>query len=95
VAVSLRVDSRGRCEEIGIGVTGLGDKPFRANAVEERLRGNKLTANLIEASVRQVADGVDPLEDLHANAEFRAHLARVYAARAVQEVAKRAVGGRR
>ena len=95
VAVSLRVDSRGRCEEIGIGVTGLGDKPFRANAVEERLRGNKLTAKLIEASTAQVADGVDPLEDLHADAQFRAHLARVYAARAVQEAAKRAVGGRR
>jgi carbon-monoxide dehydrogenase medium subunit len=94
VAVALKVDGKGRCEEIGIGVTGLSDKPFRANAVEERLRGNKLTANLIEASVRQVADGVDPLEDLHANAQFRAHLARVYAARAVQEAAKRAVGGR-
>ena len=95
VAVSLRVDSRGRCEEIGIGVTGLGDKPFRANAVEERLRGNKLTAKIIEASTAQVADGVDPLEDLHADAQFRAHLARVYAARAVKEAAKRAVGGRR
>jgi carbon-monoxide dehydrogenase medium subunit len=76
-------------------VTGLSDKPFRANAVEERFRGNKLTAKLIEASTAQVADGVDPLEDLHADAQFRAHLARVYAARAVQEAAKRAVGGGR
>jgi carbon-monoxide dehydrogenase medium subunit len=95
VAVSLRVDAKGRCEEIGIGVTGLGDKPFRARAVEARLRGNKLTPKLIAASAAQVADGLDPLEDLHAAAPFRAHLARVYAARAIQAAAKRSSGTRR
>ena len=89
VAVALRVDVKGRCEEIGIGVTGLGDKPFRARAVEERLRGNKLTPKLIAANTAQVADGIDPLEDLHAAAPFRAHLARVYAARAVRAAAQR------
>ena len=92
VAVALRVDAKGRCEEIGIGVTGLSDKPFRARAVEERLRGNKLTPKLIAASAAQVAEGVDPLEDLHAAAPFRAHLARVYAARAIQAAAKRTSG---
>jgi carbon-monoxide dehydrogenase medium subunit len=95
VAVSLKVDAKGFCEEIGIGVTGLGDKPFRARAVEARLRGNKLTPKLIAASAAQVADGLDPLEDLHAAAPFRAHLARVYAARAIQAAAKRSSGTRR
>lgn len=89
VAVVLRVDAKGRCEEIGIGVTGLGEKPFRAHAVEARLRGNKLTPKLIEASAARVADGIEPLEDLHAAAPFRAHLARVYAARAIQKAATR------
>ena len=95
VAVWLRVDAKGRCEEINIGVTGLGDKPFRARAVEARLRGNKLTPKLIEASAAQVADGIDPLEDLHAAAPFRAHLARIYAARAILAAAKRTSGTRR
>ncbi len=90
VAVWLSIDSKGRCEEIGIGITGLSDKPFRAHAVEERLRGNKLTAKLVEASARQAADGIDPLDDLHASADFRAHLARVYTARAIQQAAKQA-----
>lgn len=90
VAVSVRLDSKGRCEQIGIGVTGLSDKAFRARAAEERLRGNKLTAKLIEESVGRVADGIEPLEDLHADGQFRAHLARVYAARAIQEAVKRA-----
>jgi aerobic carbon-monoxide dehydrogenase medium subunit len=92
VAVSLRVDAKGFCEEISVGVTGLGDKPFRARAVEARLRGNKLTRKLIDASAVQVAEGIAPLEDLHAAAPFRAHLAQVYAARAIEAAAKRAAG---
>jgi carbon-monoxide dehydrogenase medium subunit len=92
VAAWLRIDKQGRCDDIGIGVTGLSEKPFRARAVEERLRGNKLSPKLIEASASQVADGSDPLEDLHASAEFRAHLAAVYASRAVQEAARTGAG---
>ena len=95
VAVFLSVDAKGRCAEIGVGLTGLSDKPFRAHTVEERLHGIKLTPKLIATTTAQVADGIDPLEDLHADAEFRAHLARVCAARAVQEAAKRAGGSRR
>jgi carbon-monoxide dehydrogenase medium subunit len=91
VAVSLRVGTKGRCEDIGIGVTGLSEKPFRAQAVEDPLRGNKLTPKLIEESAFQVAENSHPLEDRHASAEFRAHLARVYTSRAIQEAAKRAV----
>ena len=95
VAVWLRVGQKGRCEDIGVGVTGLSVKPFRARAAEERLRGNKLTPKLIEESASEVAEGSDPLEDLHAAAKFRAHLARVYTSRAIQEAAKRAVGRNR
>ena len=94
VAVWLRVVGQ-RCEDIGIGVTGLSDKPFRAYGVEKRLRGNKLTPKLIEESASQIANGIDPLADLHASGEFRAHLARVYTARAIREAAQRAVGSRK
>jgi carbon-monoxide dehydrogenase medium subunit len=95
VAVSVRLDDKGLCEEIGVGVTGLSGKAFRAHAVEERLRGKKLNAKLIEESAALVADGIEPLEDLHADAQFRAHLARVYAGRAIEEALKRAGRSRR
>jgi carbon-monoxide dehydrogenase medium subunit len=94
VAVSIRVDRKGLCEEIGVGVTGLADKPFRARAVEARLRGKKLSAGLIESAAARVSDGIDPLDDIHAGAEYRAHLARVYASRALQAAAKKALGKR-
>ena len=95
VAAWLRIGREGRCEEIGLGVTGVSAKPFRARAVEERLRGNKLTTKLIEESAAPVAEAADPLEDLHASANFRAHLARVFTARAIQQAAKAAGGTKR
>jgi aerobic carbon-monoxide dehydrogenase medium subunit len=93
-AVWLRAGSKGTCEEIAIGVTGLSETPFRAHAVEERLRGKKLTPRLVEEASALIATVIDPLEDLHASADYRSHLARVYTARAIREAAKRAVGKR-
>jgi carbon-monoxide dehydrogenase medium subunit len=90
VAVSLCLDAKGRCEDVGIGITGLSDTPFRARKAEARLRGNKITTKLADACAAEVAAGIDPLDDLHAAADYRAHLARVYTARAIQEAAKHA-----
>jgi carbon-monoxide dehydrogenase medium subunit len=90
VAVSLCLDAKGRCEDVGIGITGLRDTPFRARKAEARLRGNKITTKLADACAAEVAAGIDPLDDLHAAADYRAHLARVYTARAIQEAAKHA-----
>ncbi len=89
VAVHLGMDG-GLCAEIGVGVTGLGSKPYRARGVEEGLRNRRLEPSVIEAASSQVAQDVDPLEDIHASAEFRAHLARLYTARAIAEAAKMA-----
>jgi carbon-monoxide dehydrogenase medium subunit len=90
VAAWLKLGRSRIVEDIGVGVTGLSAKAFRARAVEERLRGNKLTPKLIEESASSVVEGGDPLEDLHASANFRSHLARVYTSRAIQEAAKEA-----
>lgn len=85
---------KGHWLEIGIGVTGLRGKPFRARRVEEWLRGEKLTAKGIEAAAALVAEGVAPLENLNAAADYRAHLARIYTARAVAAALKNARGRR-
>lgn len=89
VAVWLKAQGQ-RCIEIGVGITGLDAKPFRAKRVEERLRGSNLESRLIEEASSQATQGVDPLSDIHASAEFRAHLARLYTARAIQEAAREA-----
>ncbi|MEE9144775.1 MAG: FAD binding domain-containing protein, partial [Candidatus Binatia bacterium] len=90
VAVWIKVNRSKWCEDIAVAVTGLDSKPFRAKRVEDRLRGNKLESDVIDEASSQVTQGVDPLDDMHASAEFRSHLARVYTARAIQEATKRA-----
>jgi len=83
VAVSLKLAQDGTCEDIAVAVTGVSDKPYRATALEARLRGNKLDSKLIAAAAAAVTEGIDVNENIHASAEFRAHLARVYLARTI------------
>ena len=69
---------------VGIGVTGVANKAFRATSVEEALRGKILTPQAIAEAAGKAADGVEALNDIHASAEFRAHLARVNTRRAIE-----------
>lgn len=70
-------------KDVRIGVTGVAPKPYRARAVEQALRAG---AEFAEAAQR-AAEGVEPLGDIHASAEFRAHLARVNTRRALERAA--------
>jgi aerobic carbon-monoxide dehydrogenase medium subunit len=89
IAALVRLASNGTCEHVRVGITGLGPKPFRAAAVEAALTG-RAPAQALAAAAAHAADGIDPLADLHASAEFRAELARVYTHRALQAALARA-----
>ena len=76
---------------IRVGVTGIAPVPYRATAVEQALAGRRSpTPEAIMAAAARAADGVEPLSDIHASAEFRAHLARVNAQRAIERALHRA-----
>ena len=83
--VAVLVNKQARTASIGI--TGVAAKPYRATAVEKQLLGKELTADLIRAASAKAADGIDPLNDIHASAEFRAHLAQVQCQRALARAA--------
>jgi aerobic carbon-monoxide dehydrogenase medium subunit len=70
-------------KEVAVAVTGVAAKAYRASGTESSLRGAEPTADSITAAAEKAADGVDPLSDIHASANFRAHLARVQAKRAL------------
>jgi carbon-monoxide dehydrogenase medium subunit len=72
-----------------IGVTGIAAKPYRASAAEKKLEGQTLTAELIAAAAKKAANRIEPLNDIHASAEYRAHLAKVNTQRALQLAASR------
>ena len=75
---------------VAIGVTGVAAKAYRAAGVESSLRGVELSTATIAMAAQKAADGIDPLSDIHASAEFRAHLARVQTKRALELAASRA-----
>jgi carbon-monoxide dehydrogenase medium subunit len=74
---------------LSVGITGVAAKPYRASAVENALRGASLTPPAIDRAADRAAEGVDPLNDIHASAEFRAHLARVNTRRALHLASNR------
>jgi len=85
--------SGGSIASTRLGITGVGPKAYRATAAEQALAGKPVDEDAVRAAVQSVADGVDVLGDIHASPEYRAHLARVLARRAVLEAARRAGGG--
>lgn len=70
--------------KVSVGITGVAAKPYRATAVEKQLQGQPLTQENIEAAAKKAANRVEPLNDIHASAEFRAHLAKVNTKRALR-----------
>jgi carbon-monoxide dehydrogenase medium subunit len=82
--------SGGNIATVKVGVTGVGPKAYRATGVEEALVGKGPDA-VAEASLK-AADGIDCNDDIHASAEYRAHLAAVFTRRALDEAISRANG---
>ncbi|MEA2626254.1 MAG: aerobic carbon-monoxide dehydrogenase medium subunit [Candidatus Binatota bacterium] len=89
VAVAVTLDG-GRCSKVRIGVTGAASKAWRAKAAEEVLQGNAPEDAAIAAAAQQTTEGIEMNGDIFASAEYRAHLVRVYARRALREAADRA-----
>jgi carbon-monoxide dehydrogenase medium subunit len=84
VGIAARVrKSGGKLTMVRIGVTGLSNRAFRATAAEKALEGKAGSAAEIQAAAALVAQGIEANSDLHASADYRKHLAVVYAAKAL------------
>jgi carbon-monoxide dehydrogenase medium subunit len=89
-AAVITVDKQGTCTKAGVGITGAGTKAVRAKGVEAGLVGKRLDAATIEAAAQKAADGVDVQADLQGSVEYKSHLCRVFARRAVEAALKKA-----
>jgi len=84
VGIAARVrKSGGKITMARIGVTGLSNRAFRATAAEKALEGKAGSAADIQAAAALVAQGIEANADLHASADYRKHLAVIYAAKAL------------
>ncbi len=67
---------------VQVGLTSMGPTPLRARAVEKALVDG---ASIADAA-SHAADGTEPPSDVSASSEYRAHLARVLVARALDQL---------
>ena len=84
VAAVVTLDGDGNCSGASIGVTGAGAKAVRAGDAEAALVGSSLDDAAISAAAGSAGNGIEFNDDVHASAEYRAHLTGVYAGRAIR-----------
>jgi carbon-monoxide dehydrogenase medium subunit len=70
----------------------VGPKAYRAEAVEKALRGKKASPKLLADASHEAAQGVEPLADLHASADYRREMAAVFTRRALERALAGAQG---
>jgi aerobic carbon-monoxide dehydrogenase medium subunit len=83
VAVVLIKEGGSAITRAGIALTGVGDAPYRARAVEAALVGNEGTPESIAAAAAHATDGVTVNGDIHADTEYRTAMAVTYTRRAI------------
>src|SRR5689334_1939788 len=85
VAVRLTIDSAGTCSRAAIGITGVTDKAYRPERVEQMLTGKPLDSAIIQQAAAEACRNVVPIEDINGSAEYRKQMTEVYVARAIED----------
>lgn len=75
--------SGGTCSGASIALTGVGDAAYKANKVEDALKGKSLDSSNIQSAAAHAADGAMVMSDHFASEEYRKHLATVFTGRAI------------
>ena len=86
VAAVLTMDG-GKIGKASIGLTGAGTKAIRAKGVEAAIAGKAADAASIQSAAEKAAEGVDVQADLQGSVEYKQHLLRVFAKRAMEAAA--------
>ena len=90
VAAALTLAADGTASSCRVSLVGAARSAIRLPEVESALLGQKVTAQAIEKAAGRAAAGVTMRNDLFATAEYRAHLAKVMAQRALTRAFERA-----
>ncbi|MBI1733714.1 MAG: FAD binding domain-containing protein [Candidatus Rokubacteria bacterium] len=93
-AIAVVTVAGGRIETARLALFGAGSTPVRAAAAEKALVGATAGAAAVGEAARIAADGLDPVADLHATAQYRRRVARTLTERALTDALARVGGGR-
>jgi carbon-monoxide dehydrogenase medium subunit len=83
VAVVITKENGSAITRASIALTGVGDAPYRASAVEAALLGNEGTLESIAEAASHATDGITVNGDIHADTEYRTAMAVAYVKRAI------------
>ena len=89
VAAAVNLDN-GTITDARIGLAAVAPTPIRATEAEDLLRGNELTAELLEQAGEAAAAASSPISDLRCSAEHRREMVDVLTRRTLQEAVARA-----
>jgi carbon-monoxide dehydrogenase medium subunit len=91
VTATLTLDEMGQCKSTRLVFLSVGEGPVEAHQAVAVLKGQEPTPQVIQAAAETAASmDVDPSSDIHASAEFRRHLVKVLAKRALMKAYERA-----
>jgi carbon-monoxide dehydrogenase medium subunit len=76
--------SGGSISHARVALTGVGERPYRAKAVEAALVGSDGSPGAVAAAAEHAADGQTVNSDIHADRDYRTHMAVVYTRRAIE-----------
>src|SRR2546426_4031696 len=83
VAAGVSLDRRGRVDDARVAFAGVADRPVRATAAEDALRGQEPSADRLARAAEIARDGLDPQSDAFVSSAYRRLLAGVLARRAL------------
>jgi carbon-monoxide dehydrogenase medium subunit len=77
------------CKEAKIALGAVATAPIRIKTVEAMLKGQRITSNLIAASVEALTKEIKPISDIRSTAEYRIEAAKVLVEKALKTAAGR------
>ncbi len=93
VAGVVALDERGAYRDARLVFFGVDTRPIQVSRAAKQIIGAPPGESAFRAVAAAVGDEIDPATDIHASAEFRRHLARVLARRALETATRRAGWG--
>jgi carbon-monoxide dehydrogenase medium subunit len=94
VAALVTRDGARTIREARVALTGVGTRAARARGAEQALTGKNADEAIVGEAATRVVEGLDPRADAQGSADYKKHLAVVYARRAISLAVERAAEGR-
>lgn len=92
VGVQVALDENGACRDAGVALGAAGLTPLKVTSAEEVLRGQQLTAEVIEEAAERVYQTAEPLSDVRGPADYKKAVLRVLFKRALDRAVRRHQG---